>query len=228
MDYCPVCKLDLALVRNKDAHINLCFENDNGSVDIRSSQEISSKLNSKFDESSFQTIQCVYPKCTSSCDLSYFPTHAIQMHGLDQHKFIPCPICNIFGEYDKAEIQKENLIEHLAECHSELLGIYEGEKIEVTLKKSLTTTTTATITKTTSLSIKKDYYLNLNVQSHSDYIASKVIHDVPDSECSICFGGFEKEDIVARLNCLCLYHQNCIEGWYTTKKKRECPLHTNQ
>lgn len=31
-----------------------------------------------------------------------------------------------------------------------------------------------------------------------------------DTECSICFGEFEASQVVARLACLCLFHQNCI------------------
>jgi len=34
MDFCPVCSLDLSLVKNKDFHVNSCFENNNKAEEI--------------------------------------------------------------------------------------------------------------------------------------------------------------------------------------------------
>ncbi|KAJ3070890.1 hypothetical protein HDU98_006091 [Podochytrium sp. JEL0797] len=46
-----------------------------------------------------------------------------------------------------------------------------------------------------------------------------------DTECVICFEELEVGERVARLNCLCIYHEACIKSWF--KKKSSCPVHYN-
>ena len=43
-------------------------------------------------------------------------------------------------------------------------------------------------------------------------------------ECSICMVEYEVGDKLARLECLCKFHQECIVGWF--RRKRECPVHS--
>lgn len=47
-----------------------------------------------------------------------------------------------------------------------------------------------------------------------------------DQECSICFEPFRQQDIVARLECLCIYHKKCLDQW--SQRKRCCPLHMDK
>lgn len=42
-------------------------------------------------------------------------------------------------------------------------------------------------------------------------------------ECSICMVEYEVGDQLARLECLCKFHTECIEEWFGRKK--ECPVH---
>jgi hypothetical protein len=59
------------------------------------------------------------------------------------------------------------------------------------------------------------------------FCAVETLHaSMADRECSICFGEFEESQVVARLACLCLFHQNCIDGWFAKKGKPACPLHS--
>lgn len=44
---------------------------------------------------------------------------------------------------------------------------------------------------------------------------------VPLEECPICYEALEHP--VALLNCLCKYHQSCIDGWFD--RNPSCPLH---
>ncbi|KAI8611463.1 hypothetical protein BC830DRAFT_1245144 [Chytriomyces sp. MP71] len=44
-----------------------------------------------------------------------------------------------------------------------------------------------------------------------------------ETECVICFNDLEVGERVARLNCLCIYHEACIKSWF--KKKGSCPVH---
>ncbi|KAK9244279.1 FYVE zinc finger-domain-containing protein [Lipomyces tetrasporus] len=59
-----------------------------------------------------------------------------------------------------------------------------------------------------------------------------VVYKLPESqvgkECVICFEEFEKDDLVARLECLCVYHRKCIKAWFDKKGVGECPIHTVQ
>ncbi|KAK9234975.1 FYVE zinc finger-domain-containing protein [Lipomyces kononenkoae] len=56
-----------------------------------------------------------------------------------------------------------------------------------------------------------------------------VVYKLPESqlgkECVICFEEFEKNDLVARLECLCVYHRKCIKAWFDKKGAGECPIH---
>ncbi|AOW04110.1 hypothetical protein B0I72DRAFT_46172 [Yarrowia lipolytica] len=49
--------------------------------------------------------------------------------------------------------------------------------------------------------------------------------EVDYGECVICFEDFEGGDRVVRLDCLCLYHEHCIKGWFKKKQARDCPVH---
>ena len=44
-----------------------------------------------------------------------------------------------------------------------------------------------------------------------------------DGECIICFMDMEKGQSVTRLECMCVFHTDCINSWF--KKERECPTH---
>ncbi|XBW35623.1 hypothetical protein QEN19_001197 [Hanseniaspora menglaensis] len=41
-----------------------------------------------------------------------------------------------------------------------------------------------------------------------------------DFDCPICFEDFEEKDKVGRLECLCLYHYDCIKSWFDKKKSK--------
>eukprot|EP00029_Vermamoeba_vermiformis_P010056 TRINITY_DN5215_c0_g1_i1.p1 TRINITY_DN5215_c0_g1~~TRINITY_DN5215_c0_g1_i1.p1 ORF type:complete len:316 (-),score=10.09 TRINITY_DN5215_c0_g1_i1:25-972(-) len=44
-------------------------------------------------------------------------------------------------------------------------------------------------------------------------------------ECSICYCEFVKGSVSARLSCLCLYHKECIDSWFSRKQTNKCPYH---
>jgi E3 ubiquitin-protein ligase ZNRF1/2 len=47
-----------------------------------------------------------------------------------------------------------------------------------------------------------------------------------EQECGICFEPFYQKNIVARLECLCIYHKQCLDEW--GQRKRCCPLHMDK
>lgn len=42
-------------------------------------------------------------------------------------------------------------------------------------------------------------------------------------ECTICMEEYEVGDHLARLECLCKFHKECIVNWL--ERKMECPVH---
>ncbi|KAL9115973.1 MAG: hypothetical protein Q9227_000341 [Pyrenula ochraceoflavens] len=42
-------------------------------------------------------------------------------------------------------------------------------------------------------------------------------------ECSICMVEYDVGDALARLECLCCFHESCIRSWF--ERKKECPVH---
>jgi len=51
-------------------------------------------------------------------------------------------------------------------------------------------------------------------------------HDL-GSECPICFEEFLKGQTIARIDCLCIFHKDCIDKWYEYRKcDGICPIHS--
>ncbi|KAL2918785.1 hypothetical protein HK105_201619 [Polyrhizophydium stewartii] len=63
--------------------------------------------------------------------------------------------------------------------------------------------------------------------SGNRYLVQVLAATLPESECSICLEEFEKGQRIARLNCLCMFHEACIKAWFTNPKygKQMCPVH---
>jgi len=65
------------------------------------------------------------------------------------------------------------------------------------------------------------------------YIPKKVSYTIIDynknyhsnEECSICFDEFDTANTeIALLPCLHYFHKECIDSWWETSKKYECPI----
>lgn len=75
---------------------------------------------------------------------------------------------------------------------------------------------------------ERDFHLNecLNsppIMTGNRYMVHQLDFDLEGKECSICFELFLKGDKVAVLNCLCQYHEKCIDDWFLRGKL--CPFH---
>jgi len=106
-----------------------------------------------------------------------------------------CPICTFVGEPTK----KGNLLKHLQEVHPYFT--IPDNKITTNGQNQL--------------------YID---NPHDDYLGQVVLKNDTE-ECIICLCEFEKGQITVRLPCLCYFHRNCIENWFSTLRRRECPLH---
>ena len=60
------------------------------------------------------------------------------------------------------------------------------------------------------------------------YYNIEILHDdlQHEQECAICFEPFYQGEIIARLECLCIYHKRCLDQW--NQRKRCCPLHMDK
>ncbi|TPX40223.1 hypothetical protein SeMB42_g06080 [Synchytrium endobioticum] len=56
------------------------------------------------------------------------------------------------------------------------------------------------------------------------YVVQILNQDWVGHECAICFEDFVKSQRIARLNCLCVFHQHCIESWFSRSKPGGCPF----
>ena len=44
----------------------------------------------------------------------------------------------------------------------------------------------------------------------------------PNSECSFCLEKFKNSEVIRRLNCLHIFHKNCVDPWL--KNNGMCPI----
>lgn len=63
-----------------------------------------------------------------------------------------------------------------------------------------------------------------SVGSYGTVLAEKDVFGV-DNECVICLEDLKPGDKVGRLECLCVFHYQCIKDWFKKKGYGECPVH---
>ncbi|CAO3683447.1 unnamed protein product [Rhizopus microsporus] len=69
----------------------------------------------------------------------------------------------------------------------------------------------------------------LNVGSPPVQSPRYIVYELPQDstqvgeECPICFDEFSKGDKIARMICLCTYHQHCLSSWL--QRGKGCPVH---
>ncbi|KAJ9088589.1 hypothetical protein DSO57_1021483 [Entomophthora muscae] len=62
-------------------------------------------------------------------------------------------------------------------------------------------------------------------RNSSRYLVFSLKNDSPliQQECTICMEEYSEGDRIARLNCLCCFHRNCIQEWFL--RNNNCPVH---
>jgi len=140
---------------------------------------------------------CPYTDCSGAqYEARFFLLHLELNHNFDNSTF-PCPICALLGNSVKSKV---NLSKHISTAHKDINSNYVDEESRSSVEE-----------------IQVD-------NPHGDYLAT-IVKKNEDSECIICFCEYEKGQVAARLPCLCYFHKNCIEQWYTASSKRQCPVH---
>lgn len=74
------------------------------------------------------------------------------------------------------------------------------------------------------------YYIDDTAQRHKTICAEELEKGVPqteaeegEGECPICLVGIEKGEIIRKLQCMHVYHCECVSEWLT-KYSNECPM----
>jgi len=216
---CPLCPqvLDCLSEEERNAHVLSCLGTP---VPLNNQDQV-------FDppyiihDSPFG-IKCPYPNCNRQYEARDFPKHATLHHLRDPQNYA-CPICIIQGNITYTVTSNTNLLSHLQNQHIDLINPPPSPEWEDDFYFP-------------EFSEKEFELQNPPQTTHAqqqppDYIAIMVSETALiniNKECSICFCEYQKGEVLARLPCLCLYHQNCVEGWFAKKKERVCPLHVNK
>jgi len=197
---CPICTISMKNWNESERnnHIIAC-SNDSAAID----NPIPSTLDGPF------SLSCPYPSCGLRMEARVFPSHTFQKHSKDKQNF-SCPICYLQGDTKYKVKPDTNLMTHLQTSHPELLDSILG------------TETPAIISPKKPIIFHKK--LQYPQKQPSDYLVQILQHDTKD-ECPICFEFMIKGNKIARLPCLCVYHQHCIEAWFKQKTARKCPFH---
>jgi len=219
---CPICNISIQSLseEEKNNHVVACSNDSPG------------PSNMQFEDDTPFTMSCPYPNCGMKLEARQFPSHAIKKHAQGRQD-ISCPVCNICNGANYQVNPDTNLITHLQHSHADLLeNVYPFMKLQPIKKPP--------VHKHHKLPVQhfqppvqtyqppvqtyqppEPYY---EPDQADDYIASYIKTDSND-ECPICYELFSRGVVIARLPCLCVYHQTCIEAWFTKKDARICPLH---
>ena len=89
-------------------------------------------------------------------------------------------------------------------------------------RSSLPNTSTYHSNRSPTISTEQKYLLDLLLASYCNIEVLTNDRD-DDEECAICFEPFCQGEFIARLQCLCIYHQFCLEQW--NERRLSCPVH---
>jgi hypothetical protein len=195
---CPICTISMKNWNEleRNSHIISC-SNDTGLETIQT-----------FDGPF--TLSCPYPNCNGlRIEARFFPAHVFRYHSKDKQNYA-CPICQLQGD-DKYKIKQDtNLMTHLETSHQEMFDTLLGTEPHRIIPPPQ--------------KVMNKPKIIYPPQQPIDYIVQIIQNDTQD-ECPICYEIIVKGIKIARLPCLCFYHQHCIEAWFKQKAARKCPLH---
>ncbi|KAL6080570.1 RING-type domain-containing protein, variant 2 [Balamuthia mandrillaris] len=154
-------------------------------------------------------VTCPYPACGQALDTYDFPSHAQNFHSSCNQQ-LACPICFLETGELFSPNENTNLLSHLNQTHRDAAelrkAIMESERAFLNQQRG---------------------FVELPTTIGKGYMAHTLDKDL-EQECIICTDEFAKGDTVARLECFCVFHQECIDGWFKKSEKRLCPVHRDE
>lgn len=144
-----------------------------------------------------------------------------------------CPICfRIFPPIGPTSTEASRE-QHIAEC----ISSREAASSLTSHSRSMSMSSRPNPAEGTSrhrVSISSQQNPEMLAQSFAPEVAPQMLpfkanekdcmgQDGNPQECSICMVEYDVGDSLARLECLCCFHEECIRSWF--ERKKECPVH---
>ncbi|KAJ3413268.1 hypothetical protein HDV05_008254 [Chytridiales sp. JEL 0842] len=124
--------------------------------------------------------------------------------GPDVGVMTECPVC-MTQLYPTAESTQEEAEEHVARC--------------------LSSADDGSLVAGVSSSSPNDKKSTVVVGGGSQYVDYIVKDGMAVKECVICFEDMRPGNVLVRMDCFCVYHKHCVEGWF--QRKKSCPVHAH-
>lgn len=124
-----------------------------------------------------------------------------------------CPVCVIFYGFS-AGPNPGSLLTHLQSTHPEM----EGASVSAAVQNRP----------------DEEADFDLNSDAVGSRFARLVLRESDaqmlgtDQECPICLVEFARGQAVVRMDCWCLFHDDCVSAWFDKKGDCRCPTHIDE
>ena len=194
-------------------------------------------------------VACTYPGCAHTVPLYRFAEHAYAHHRAAPQAQLACPICPYASERAATDTLQDNLLMHLSDAHPR----YMTPAVAHALQQHVTATLAVHYAQHQVHQVQQEepqqdqQEQEQQEEQEQVVVAREVPHGDPplpraagapragvrvervvqaqDSadECIICLMPFAAGDRVAVLECLCRFHERCLDEWLA--KRNCCPVH---
>lgn len=181
---------------------------------------LSSKPRSESDQHNPFLLRCPYMGCGHRMEAKDFYGHALKNHKSEVQTY-SCPICPMLGFPSYKPTSSSNLLNHLQKYHGDMLFHHSSGKSEKSADEIVSEFDPSLIAD------DQDLPDILSLETAKQNVGGQYLEETLKSprtgECEICFDEYRVGDVVARMDCFCVYHKKCIDAWLGRGHK--CPLH---
>ncbi|KAI9350017.1 hypothetical protein DFJ73DRAFT_832787 [Zopfochytrium polystomum] len=131
----------------------------------------------------------------------------------------PCPVCGLALQFLATAAAEQ----HLASCLAAATVGSVSDSTRNSRESSRTNRSRGQLKRDVSMRVERWVKPRSSSDISSGDRAAAASPREKTLECIICLEDFEDGQAVARLDCLCFFHNACIDKWF--QRKRHCPLH---
>eukprot|EP01088_Endostelium_zonatum_P022283 TRINITY_DN9430_c0_g1_i2.p1 TRINITY_DN9430_c0_g1~~TRINITY_DN9430_c0_g1_i2.p1 ORF type:complete len:367 (-),score=53.63 TRINITY_DN9430_c0_g1_i2:10-1110(-) len=246
---CPLCgknitgidpniHMDQCLGTNNNYNYNTGYNNNpyQTSTSTTSAKDLlKASVNSPF------AIDCPYPGCpTKNMEARFFPYHVDKNHASAYNHKFSCPVCELMTGITYSANDQTNLLTHVRTHHQDMIKspdqtsnnstfptsdyVFDYDDDIPTIPSTTSTTSSTTTSSSTTTTTSSTTGGGGGGAVGSRYIVQVLEEDMKEGECTICFEEFKKGENIARLECFCIFHEDCVVEWFK-KSNNKCPLH---
>lgn len=187
-------------------------------------------------------VACTYPGCAHTVPLYRFAEHALAHHRAAPQAQLACPICPYAAECAAPDALQENLLMHLSDAHPRYMTAAVARRLQEYVTATLASTYAPLPHEQAQMQVQMPMMqvMQQGQRGHeqqqeqqqerpqvgvSPGLRVERVVQAQDSadECIICMVPFAAGDRVAVLECLCRFHEKCLDEWLA--KKNCCPVH---